>query len=104
MLSFIRQHYSDTITLKEIADAAHLSVSECTRSFKKSIHMTPYLYLVKYRMTRSCELLEATEYTITEITQRVGFNLVNHYIQSFIKHGGMTPKEYRHLRNARTTS
>jgi hypothetical protein len=44
MLSFIHQNYTNQITLKEIADAAHLSVSECTRSFKKSIHMTPYSY------------------------------------------------------------
>lgn len=97
MLSFIHQNYTDNITLKEIAEAAHLSVSECTRSFKKSIHMTPYYYLVKYRIKRSCELLESTEYTITEIARRVGFNHVNHFIQSFKKHRDITPKEFRKL-------
>ncbi|CAH1210762.1 HTH-type transcriptional activator RhaS [Paenibacillus plantiphilus] len=99
MLSFIHQNYSDPVTLKEIADAAHLSVSECTRSFKKSIHMTPYDYLVKYRIKRSCELLESTEYTITEIARRIGFNHVNHFIQSFKKHCNRTPKEFRKIRN-----
>ncbi|WP_282936620.1 AraC family transcriptional regulator [Paenibacillus sp. RC67] len=103
MLSFIHQNYTDPITLKEIADAAHLSVSECTRSFKKSIHMTPYDYLVKYRIKRSCELLESTEYTITEIARRVGFNHVNHFIQSFKKHRKSTPKEFRKIRNEQTT-
>jgi AraC-like DNA-binding protein len=95
MLSFIHQNYTNQITLKEIADAAHLSVSECTRSFKKSIHMTPYSYLVKYRIKMSCELLEATEYSITEIAQKVGFNHVNHFIQSFKSHRHMTPREFR---------
>lgn len=97
MLSFIHQNYTDPITLKDIAEAAHLSVSECTRSFKKSIHMTPYDYLVKYRIKRSCKLLESTEYTITQITRRVGFNHVNHFIQSFKKHRGVTPKEFRKM-------
>lgn len=100
MLSYIHQHYTSTITLKEIADVVHLSISECTRSFKKSIHRTPYTYLVEYRIKRSCELLESTQYTITEIAQKVGFNHVNHFIQSFKKHHQMTPKEYRNNKNA----
>lgn len=53
MLSFIHQNFANTITLQEIADAAHLSVSECTRSFKKTIHMTPYDYLIKYRIKKA---------------------------------------------------
>ncbi|MDQ6420431.1 AraC family transcriptional regulator [Paenibacillus sp. LHD-117] len=97
MLSFIHQNYTNHITLKEIAAIAHLSVSECTRSFKKSIHMTPYNYLIKYRIKRSCELLESNKYTITEIAGRVGFNHVNHFIQSFKKHHGITPKEFRKI-------
>ncbi|MCY9662247.1 AraC family transcriptional regulator [Paenibacillus chondroitinus] len=95
MLSFIHQNYTNNLTLKEIADAAHLSVSECTRGFKKSIHITPYDYLIKYRIKKSCVLLASTEYTITEIARRVGFNHVNHFIQSFKKHRGLTPKEFR---------
>lgn len=101
MLSFIHQNYTNHITLKEIAEVAHLSVSECTRSFKKSIHMTPYYYLVKYRINKSCELLESTEYTITEIARRVGFNHVNHFIQSFKQNRNITPKEFRKIRNHR---
>ncbi|UKS28024.1 AraC family transcriptional regulator [Paenibacillus sp. HWE-109] len=104
MVSFIHQNYKNPINLKEIADVAHLSVSECARSFKKSIHMTPYDYLVKYRIKKSCELLETTEYTITEIARIVGFNHVNHFIQSFKKHRDITPKEYRKIRNEQTPS
>ncbi|MFK0521788.1 helix-turn-helix domain-containing protein [Paenibacillus illinoisensis] len=95
MLSFIHRHYADPITLQEIADAAHLSVSECTRSFKRTIHMTPYAYLIKYRIKKSCELLSSTDYTITEIAHRVGFNHVNHFIQSFKKQHQRTPNDFR---------
>lgn len=95
MLSFIHQNYSSPITLREIADTAHLSISECTRSFKKTIHMTPYEYLIKYRIKKSCELLVSSEDTITEIAHKVGFNHVNHFIQSFKKDQGKTPKSFR---------
>ncbi|MCM3174583.1 MULTISPECIES: AraC family transcriptional regulator [unclassified Paenibacillus] len=99
MLSFIHQNYSSPITLREIADTAHLSISECTRSFKKTVHMTPYEYLIKYRIKKSCELLVTSDDTITEIAGKVGFNHVNHFIQSFKKDQGRTPKGFREFRS-----
>ncbi|OME92272.1 MULTISPECIES: AraC family transcriptional regulator [Paenibacillus] len=99
MLSFIHQNYSNPITLREISDTAHLSISECTRSFKKTVHMTPYEYLIKYRIKKSCELLVSSEDTITEIARKVGFNHVNHFIQSFKKDQGKTPKGFREFRS-----
>ncbi|WP_405153849.1 helix-turn-helix domain-containing protein [Paenibacillus sp. FSL K6-0108] len=99
MLSFIHQNYSSPITLREIADTAHLSISECLRSFKKTVHMTPYEYLIKYRIKKSCELLVSSENTITEIARNVGFNHVNHFIQTFKKDQGKTPKGFREFRS-----
>ncbi|NOU91363.1 helix-turn-helix domain-containing protein [Paenibacillus sp. LMG 31460] len=99
MISYIHQNYFSNLSLQEIADAAHLSVSECTRSFKKTLHTTPYDYLIKYRIKKSAELLSSTEYTITELASKVGFNHVNHFIQSFKKQYNKTPKEYRSLKD-----
>lgn len=99
MLSFIHQNYSNPITLQEIADAAHLSVSECTRSFKRTVRLTPYDYLIKYRIKKSRELLITTDYTVTEIAHRVGFYHVNHFIQSFKKHHEKTPNDFRKFVN-----
>lgn len=98
MLSFIHQNYSRPVTLQEIADVAHLSVSECTRCFKKTVHTTPYEYLIKYRIKKSSELLISTDDTITEIAHKVGFNHVNHFIQSFKKYQERTPKDFRKYR------
>lgn len=99
MLSFIHQNYSNPITLQEIAGAAHLSISECARSFKKTVRMTPYEYLIKYRIRKSCDLLITTDDTITEVARKVGFNHVNHFIQSFKKEHGKTPKVFRAFRS-----
>lgn len=95
MLSFIHRHYAEPVTLQEIAAAAHLSVSECTRSFKKTVRMTPYDYLIGYRIKKSAELLLETDDTVTEIARKAGFNHVNHFIQSFKKEQGQTPGEFR---------
>jgi AraC-like DNA-binding protein len=103
MLSYIHQHYSQPVSLKAIADAAHVSVSECTRSFKKTIRMTPYEYLITYRIKKSCDFLLSSDRTITEIAELVGFNHVNHFIQSFKKQHHQTPRAYRKIRNEPAT-
>ncbi|MFF2016803.1 helix-turn-helix domain-containing protein [Paenibacillus sp. NPDC058177] len=95
ILSFIHQNYSEDISLADIAKSARVSIAECGRCFHKIVHTTPYNYLIGYRIKRSVELLDASRFTITEIATRVGFNHVNHYIQSFKKHHGITPGEYR---------
>lgn len=99
MLSFIHRNYASPITLQEIADAAHLSLSECTRSFKKTIRTTPYDYLITYRIKKGGELLTSTDRTVTEIAGKIGFNHVNHFVQSFKKYHGRTPKEFRKFRS-----
>lgn len=100
MLSCIHQNYANNLSLQAIADAAHLSISECNRSFKRTLHMTPYDYVISYRIKKSAELLVSTDYTITEIARSVGFNHVNHFIQSFKKYHNITPKEYRRAKLA----
>lgn len=97
MVSYIHQNYSDSLSLQTIAASAHISPSECNRSFKRTVHMTAYDYLIHYRLKKSCELLVTTEYSITEIADYTGFNHVNHFIQSFKKHYQLTPKQYRKI-------
>lgn len=74
LLTFMHENYSEDISLQDIANAAHVSVGECTRCFKNIIHTTPYEYLLDYRISKSMELLARTDYTVSEIAGRVGFN------------------------------
>ncbi|MFC3748157.1 helix-turn-helix domain-containing protein [Paenibacillus sp. GCM10012306] len=95
LISYIHQNFSNNINLADIAKAANISLAECNRCFRKVVHTTPYNYLIEYRIKRSLDLLKSTNLTITDIATRVGFNHVNHFIQSFKRNQGVTPKEYR---------
>lgn len=94
-ISYIHQNYFNDISLADIAKAAHISIAECSRCFRKIVHTTPYNYLIEYRIKRSLDLLNTTHLTVTDIAIRVGFNHVNHFIQSFKKSQNITPSEYR---------
>ena len=95
MLAFIHSNYMKEVTLEDIAKTVHISNGECCRSFKNTIHMTPYDYLILFRLNKGADLLKETNYSVTTIAGMVGFNDVSHFIQSFKKKMKMTPTKYR---------
>ncbi|MGN1033421.1 MAG: helix-turn-helix domain-containing protein [Intestinibacter sp.] len=99
ILSFIHNNYSKKITLQDIADSVFISKGECCRFFKKSLKMSPYDYLINYRINQSMKLLKGSSNSILEISESVGFNNVSHYIQIFKKKTGLTPHEYRNSKD-----
>lgn len=95
MLSFIHHNYAKDIALEDIADAAHVSPGDCCRSFKKVLHITPYKYLLHFRILKSADLLKETGFSVAEIAGMVGFNDSSHFIQFFKKQMSLTPTAYR---------
>lgn len=92
---FIHNHYQEDIRLENVASSAYVSVGECGRCFKSVLNITPHEYLLNYRISKSIELLNETDHSITEIATNVGFNHVSYFIQHFKKRTGKTPNKYR---------
>lgn len=95
MLSFIHEKYMKDIRLEDIASHANISVGECCRCFQSMVKKSPNQYLLDYRISKSIELLDRTELSVTEIAFAVGFNDSSYFIQRFKRNTGMTPKDYR---------
>lgn len=95
MLVYIHTHYADTLSLKDIADAGAMSIAQCNRCFNKMLNVTPYEYLIQYRLQKATTLLKDATLNVTEISEIVGFNNVTHFIQVFKKVYGISPKKYR---------
>ena len=95
MLAFIRRHYSEPITLGDIAGAANISQSEAARCFKKNLDVTPFNYLILYRLEVAKAMLQSSETSITEIAMQCGFESVSYFDRVFRKYYWLTPKEFR---------
>ena len=95
MLAFIAEHYGEKLTLQQIADSSFISVRECCRCFKENLDTTPFRYLIDYRLYKSCELLEHTELSITDIAIACGFGSGSYFTKLFKEKFGCTPKKYR---------
>ena len=65
------------------------------RCFNKMLNITPYEYLIQYRLQKATNLLKDATLNVTEISEIVGFNNVTHFIQAFKKVYGISPKKYR---------
>lgn len=95
MLSYIREHYGEKLSLESIAAAAHLCTAQCCRFFKGSTGKTIGTYLTEYRIEASIQKLRNTELSISAIAYECGFSSTSHYIDRFKKHTGLTPLAYR---------
>lgn len=95
MLSFIHSHYSEKVTLDDLAKEVNLCKSECCRFFKKHMQMSIFDYLMKYRIEKSLPLLQNTNDHITDISLRTGFLNSCYFSKVFKQEMGCSPRDYR---------
>ena len=95
VLNYIQDNYRYPLTLDELSSIVHLSEGQFCRSFRTLTGMTPFAYLVRYRILQSCHDLASTNKKITDIATTHGFNNISYYNRAFLKVMNMTPTEYR---------
>ena len=97
-LNFIRIHYSEDITIQQIADALYLSPYYLMHIFKNDVGKTFNTFLTEYRMEMAKELLKKPGCRIYEIAAQVGYSDVKYFNKLFKKHTDLTPSEYTKIK------
>ena len=95
LLAYIQEHYSEKLTLEDLAAQIHICKNECCRMFKKYMHETLFSYLLAYRVNQSLVLLSDTDLEITEIAEKCGFANPGYYTRVFKRIREITPMGYR---------
>ena len=95
MLSYIQEHYTESVTLEDIAKAANISRSEAGRCFKTYMGCSPVEALIQHRLQIAHRLIKDTRLTFKEISCSCGFNSVHYFIRQFRQSYGYTPGQYR---------
>lgn len=97
---YIEEHFTETITLEDIADSIHVSKSECCRCFKRAVNLTPFEYLMKYRILKAAECIltnDKSAASIANLAASVGFNNTSYFNKLFKEYFDCTPLQYRKL-------
>ena len=53
MISYIREHYPEKLTLTEVAEAGHISKRSCGYLFLKYLNQTPMTFLMEHRLKKA---------------------------------------------------
>ena len=95
VLDHLRDHFHETVTNREMAKRAHLSVRAFERKFLACFHLTPQRYLRKLRMRMASRALVYTRASVAEVALGCGFSDQSHFTREFRRQFGRTPREYR---------
>lgn len=98
---YLDSNYSENITLDHLSALSHLNKYYLSHKFTKYYGISPINYLSRKRIDVCKELLENTDYGISDIAHLVGFSSQSYLSQSFRKSCGMTAGTYRKLKKKR---
>ena len=87
--------YDDKITLDDIANAAGFSKFYFSKLFKEHTKITVFDYLRNVRCEEARRLIETTKLSITEISEKCGFEDIAYFTKVFKKETGILPSQVR---------
>ena len=91
----IQQHYTENLTLNEVAAQVHLSVPYLSKFFSEYYGMNFLTYLNQYRLMHAVSELTVTDKNIDTIAIDSGFPNSHAFVTAFKKEYNMLPKDYR---------
>ena len=98
MISWLDSHYSEPVTVSQLAKASGTCVRECQKIFSDFLHISPMQYLIRRRIAAAAELLEYSDLPVGEIGMNCGFESPSYFAKQFRELTGSAPREYRRRR------
>ena len=85
-----------------LCKAMAMSRTQLFRRLKPLIRQAPALYIKTIRLQRAKALLETTEYTVSEVAFKTGFQNLSHFTKVFQQRYGFLPSVCRRSRKSAT--
>jgi len=96
VISFVQSHYSEEISLQDVAEVCAVSPEHVSRLFKKVTGFGFCEYLGILRMQKAEQLLKSDHArSVTEIAALCGYDDSNYFSVKFKKLHGMPPKQFQ---------
>lgn len=92
---FIQSRLSDKLTIKDTAEAVHLSVRQLSRILSTELRQTFPAWVRTERLKRASYLLAYTDLSMEEIAQQTGFETVHYFHRVFSDTLRVTPGKFR---------
>lgn len=94
-LKHIHNFYTSEIDIPYLAKMENLSYSRYVVNFKRHIGKSPNDYIIDLRLKLAKKLLDSTNMSIKQISERVGYYDQYFFSRLFKNHVGISPRNYR---------
>ena len=101
LLSWIRAHLSDELSIEQLASQVAMSPRNFSRAFAKALGITPAKAVERLRLEAARERIEYSRVPIGEIATSTGFGDIERMRRSFLRTYGRTPQEMRRADSSR---
>lgn len=82
------------LNIEKFCDEINMSSANLYRKIKVVTNLSPLEYVKSVRMQLAAKMLMETDLTITEVSEKVGYNSLIHFSSTFRKHFGLSPTKY----------
>lgn len=93
--SWILAHLDKPLSIETLAERAGMSVRHFNRLFKHELGLPPAHYVAQARCERAATLLLDSDLPLKTIAFRCGFASDEQMRKVFVRHYGLTPRDYR---------
>ncbi|MDW7656030.1 MAG: AraC family transcriptional regulator [Bacillota bacterium] len=94
-LAYIHKHYSQAITIRELAELEHLSASRYSALFRACMGQSPQSFIIDLRLRMAIELLQRTDLTVKQVAHTVGYDDQLYFSRLFRSRKGVAPSHYQ---------
>ena len=91
---YISEHYTEKITLENLCFLFRTNKTTLCKDFKNAYGMTILNYVNKLRIDEAKALIRRNELSITEISDKLGFESIHYFCKLFKKVTNQSAKEY----------
>ena len=97
-IEYITEFWDKDFSVADIAKKCCVSESTLYHLFQRNLGQTPMNFVNSVRINIAIEHLENSKYSISKISELVGFNSENHFRKIFFDFTGTTPLKFRKSR------
>ncbi|MFC3853827.1 helix-turn-helix domain-containing protein [Salinispirillum marinum] len=95
VVRYITDRVTEPLTLEEVAAHIHLSPVAFSRYFHRATGHKFKEFVLRLRIGKACELLEETDWPITQVCYEAGFTNLSNFNRRFLAIKQMTPSDFR---------
>lgn len=98
---YIAEHYSENISMKDVADTIGYDHHYLSCLLNKELNTTFRVLLNEYRISAAKNLIRSTDDSFIKIASACGYDSICSFNRNFRQHTGVSPTEYRQMQRER---